>query len=169
MPSSATCPGGFPCRFMLVGLTLLAGLEREVEWMTRPAAERVSSVDGGCGEHCAQRLCGGCGRPLSRYNPESSCRTCVIGRSSQTFEGRQGGGTHPLRRARLRRGMTLETLAGLSGLSPGYLSMLENGRRELSRRVPVTALAAALRVRPVELVPWVLEQPGQTNGGRTDA
>jgi transcriptional regulator with XRE-family HTH domain len=52
--------------------------------------------------------------------------------------------------------MTLETLAGLSGFSAAFLSMIENDQRELCRKSTVTALAAALRVPPVELVPWVL-------------
>lgn len=64
---------------------------------------------------------------------------------------------HPLRKVRLRRGMSLATLAGLSGLSVPYLSMIENGHRELSRKAHVKALASALRVRPVELIPWVLK------------
>ena len=35
---------------------------------------------------------------------------------------------HPLRRARLRRGMTQVELAGLAGLASSYISMIERGR-----------------------------------------
>lgn len=57
-----------------------------------------------------------------------------------------------LRSARLRRGMTLRTLAGLSGLSVGFLSMVENGRRHLDRTSHINALAEALQVAPAELL-----------------
>ena len=53
---------------------------------------------------------------------------------------------HPLRRARLRRGMTQVELAGLAGLSCSYISMVERGQRKLTRRDHVNALAAVLRV-----------------------
>jgi transcriptional regulator with XRE-family HTH domain len=60
---------------------------------------------------------------------------------------------HPLRQARLRRGLTQVELAGLAGLSYSYISMIECGRRKLTRRDHVNALAAALRVLPDEIAP----------------
>ena len=60
---------------------------------------------------------------------------------------------HPLRRARLRRSLTQVELAGLAGLSCGYISMIESGQRTLRRRDHVNALAAALRVSPAEIAP----------------
>ena len=63
---------------------------------------------------------------------------------------------HPLRRARRRRGLTPVVLAGMSGLSVPFLSMVENGQRTLSRRDHVNALAAALRVSPAEIAPSVI-------------
>jgi transcriptional regulator with XRE-family HTH domain len=63
---------------------------------------------------------------------------------------------HPLRCARRCRGLTLVVLAGMSGLSVPFLSMVENGQRTLSRRDHVNALAAALRVSPAELAPSVI-------------
>ncbi len=51
------------------------------------------------------------------------------------------------RRARLirrRRGLSLEVVAGLAGLSKGYLSMLENGKRGCNRRGLIEELAGAL-------------------------
>ncbi|MEU9337920.1 helix-turn-helix transcriptional regulator [Streptomyces sp. NPDC048290] len=52
--------------------------------------------------------------------------------------------------------MSLRTLSGLSGLSTGYLSMVENGLRLLDRASHITAVADALRVAPSELVAPVL-------------
>jgi transcriptional regulator with XRE-family HTH domain len=63
------------------------------------------------------------------------------------------GADHPLRRVRRRRGLTQVELAGLAGLSYSYISMIECGRRKLTRRDHVNALAAALRVPPAEIVP----------------
>jgi transcriptional regulator with XRE-family HTH domain len=63
------------------------------------------------------------------------------------------GAEHPLRRVRLRRGLTQVELAGLAGLSYSYISMIECGRRKLTRRDHVNALAAALRVAPAEIAP----------------
>ena len=60
---------------------------------------------------------------------------------------------HPLRRIRLRRGLTQVELAGLADLSYSYISMIECGRRILTRRDHVNALAAVLRVPPAEIAP----------------
>ncbi|MFC6884243.1 MULTISPECIES: helix-turn-helix domain-containing protein [Actinomadura] len=57
-----------------------------------------------------------------------------------------------LRSLRRWRGMTLEELAGLSGLSKSFLSMAERGLRALDRRSHISALAAALEVSETELV-----------------
>ncbi|MCQ8829448.1 helix-turn-helix domain-containing protein [Streptomyces malaysiensis] len=56
-----------------------------------------------------------------------------------------------LRSARRQRGMSLRTLAGLAGVSVGYLSMVENGRRLLDRSSLITAFAEALQIAPSEL------------------
>ena len=53
--------------------------------------------------------------------------------------------------APVRRGLTQVELAGLAGLSSSYISMIERGRRKLTRRDHVNALAAALRVPPAEI------------------
>ena len=68
---------------------------------------------------------------------------------------------HPLRRVRRRRGLTQVELAGLAGLSFSYISMIECGRRRLTRRDHVTALAAALRVPPAEIAPSMSPGPGE--------
>ncbi|MGY3679125.1 helix-turn-helix domain-containing protein [Streptomyces sp. TE33382] len=56
-----------------------------------------------------------------------------------------------LRAARRRRGMSLRNLAGLAGVSVGYLSMVENGHRLLDRSSHITAFAEALQIAPSEL------------------
>lgn len=57
-----------------------------------------------------------------------------------------------LRTLRRWRGMTQTELAGLAGLSPSFVSMLETGQRMLDRRSDVAALASALRVSETDLV-----------------
>jgi transcriptional regulator with XRE-family HTH domain len=56
-----------------------------------------------------------------------------------------------LRTARLRRGLTQTTLAGLACISPAYVSMIETGQRSLTRVGDVVALADALKVSPLYL------------------
>jgi transcriptional regulator with XRE-family HTH domain len=58
--------------------------------------------------------------------------------------------------ARLRtlprwRGKTQTELAGLAGLSPSFLSMVETGQRPLDRRSHIAALASALKVSETDL------------------
>jgi transcriptional regulator with XRE-family HTH domain len=71
-----------------------------------------------------------------------------------------------LRSARRQRGMSLRTLAGLAGLSVGFLSMVENGQRHLDRTGHITALADALRISPTELTgrPFVPTDPSTASG-----
>ncbi|MFD7861421.1 helix-turn-helix domain-containing protein [Streptomyces sp. NPDC059783] len=56
-----------------------------------------------------------------------------------------------LRSARRQRGMSLRNLAGLAGVSVGYLSMVENGQRLLDRSSLITSFAEALQIAPSEL------------------
>lgn len=55
-----------------------------------------------------------------------------------------------VRRRRDARGMTLETLAEQSGLTPNYIGSVELGKRDPSLST-VCAIASALGVRPAEL------------------
>jgi transcriptional regulator with XRE-family HTH domain len=57
-----------------------------------------------------------------------------------------------LRTLRRWRGKTQAELAGLAGLSPSFLSMVEHGSRMLDRRSQIAALASALRVSETDLV-----------------
>src|SRR2546430_8235879 len=57
-----------------------------------------------------------------------------------------------VRAARRSRGMSLETLAGLTGRSKGWLSKIENGRARLERRQDIAAIAEALEVSADSLV-----------------
>ncbi len=56
-----------------------------------------------------------------------------------------------VRASRRYRGMSLKTLAGLAGVSVGWLSEVENGKRTVDRRSHFTALANALRVAVSDL------------------
>ena len=60
-------------------------------------------------------------------------------------EGGQRIGAN-VRAARRSRGMSLETLAGLTGRSKGWLSKIENGNARLERRQDIAAIAEALGV-----------------------
>lgn len=86
---------------------------------------------------------------------------CGMGDGEQT--GRR------LRSARLRRGMSLRTLAGLSGLSAGFLSMIENGQRHLDRASHINALADALQVAPAELLGQPYPPAGPASGAAHEA
>jgi transcriptional regulator with XRE-family HTH domain len=63
--------------------------------------------------------------------------------SSSGVEPRIGSN---VRAARRSRGMSLETLAGLTGHSKGWLSKVENGHARLERRQDIAAIAEALAV-----------------------
>lgn len=69
-----------------------------------------------------------------------------------------------LRSLRLWRRMTLAEVAGLAGLSAGYLSMVERGLRPLDRRSTICALAGALRVSETDLTggPHLTADPSQS-------
>lgn len=56
-----------------------------------------------------------------------------------------------VREIRNWRRMNLSATAGLAGMSPAYLSMIERGERPLTKRAVLERIAAALRVSPVEL------------------
>jgi len=57
-----------------------------------------------------------------------------------------------LRTLRRWRGMSLDEVAGLTGLSKSFLSMAERGLRSLDRRSHIAALALALQVSETDLV-----------------
>lgn len=59
-----------------------------------------------------------------------------------------GGRVRAIRR---RRGLGLDTAAGLAGISKGYLSLLENGRRRVDSRMLLDRLADALGCSVVDL------------------
>jgi transcriptional regulator with XRE-family HTH domain len=52
---------------------------------------------------------------------------------------------------RKRRGKSQRVLAGLAGISQGYLSLIETGARPVERRATLVALAGALQVSVAEL------------------
>ncbi len=56
-----------------------------------------------------------------------------------------------VRECRRYRGLTLQQLADRAGLSKGFLSLVENGKRRLDNIGHITAIADALEVSPTEL------------------
>jgi transcriptional regulator with XRE-family HTH domain len=55
------------------------------------------------------------------------------------------------RKIRRRRGLSLEVVAGLAGITAGYLLMLERGLRGFNRRGLIENLAEALGCSVVDL------------------
>jgi transcriptional regulator with XRE-family HTH domain len=66
-----------------------------------------------------------------------------------------------LREIRSWQQLSLTAVAGLAGITPAYLSMIERGLRPVTKRKTLESLAQALRVSPAELTgkPW--DQPRQ--------
>lgn len=64
-----------------------------------------------------------------------------------------------VKQIRATRGLSLRTVAGLAGISPGYLSRIERGERALDSRRLIVALADALRVAPTELTQLAAAMP----------
>lgn len=56
-----------------------------------------------------------------------------------------------LREVRSWRRLSLTAVAGLAGITPAYLSMIERGLRPVTKRAVLEALADALQVAPTEL------------------
>jgi transcriptional regulator with XRE-family HTH domain len=70
-----------------------------------------------------------------------------------------------LRTLRRWRGKSQVELAQLAGLSPSFVSMVENGQRPLDRRSHIAALATALKVSETDLVggPHLTPDPLQSD------
>jgi transcriptional regulator with XRE-family HTH domain len=70
-----------------------------------------------------------------------------------------------LRTLRRWRGMSQAGLAGLAGLSPSFLSMVETGQRPLDRRSHIAAIASALKVSEADLAggPHLTADPVQAD------
>lgn len=56
-----------------------------------------------------------------------------------------------IRTIRKRRGLSIETAAGFAGITKGYLSLIENGHRRVSRRGLLDDIASALGCSVVDL------------------
>jgi len=89
----------------------------------------------------------------------------TVGRVGQGMDGRSIGVR--VRSARLGRGLTLETVAGLAGHSKSWLSKVERGLLPLESRHDLAALAEALQVSPVDLVGAPYDLPSE--GGAATA
>jgi transcriptional regulator with XRE-family HTH domain len=73
------------------------------------------------------------------------------------------------RRIRLRRGLSLDVVGGLAGITGGYLSMLERGQRGFNRRGLIDDLAAALGCSVADLTgqPYLLPDRATTDAMAT--
>jgi transcriptional regulator with XRE-family HTH domain len=74
-----------------------------------------------------------------------------------------------LRQIRLARRKSLRVVAGLSGISAGHLSRIENGERALDRRSLIVALADALQVAPSEITKLSVPTPSNGDGDAVKA
>ncbi|MEU6832829.1 helix-turn-helix transcriptional regulator [Nocardia beijingensis] len=72
-----------------------------------------------------------------------------------------------LREIRVWRGQSLEVVAGLAGISFGYLGRLERGEQALSNRATLEALARALRVSPAEFYPAAGQSGSRAEGNES--
>ncbi len=70
-----------------------------------------------------------------------------------------------LRALRLRRGLSQTALAGLAGISPAFVSMIETGQRGLTRASDILALADVLRVSPLYLADGRDDSPAPARRG----
>lgn len=70
---------------------------------------------------------------------------------SDMDEGTEPNVGSKIRDTRAWRGVSLRVTAELAGISPAYLSMIENGERPLEKRSTLEAIARALRISPSEL------------------
>ncbi|MGH3321245.1 MAG: helix-turn-helix domain-containing protein [Streptosporangiaceae bacterium] len=71
-----------------------------------------------------------------------------------------------LRVCRRYRGMSLQVLADRTGLSKSFLSMAENGKRQLERRSDIAVIADVLELSPSELTgqPYALPRSRRSSG-----
>ncbi len=154
--------------------------QREWETSNPPHASRQSEAhpadsDEESGLPADTRTCSRCDRPLSRYNNTDYCGPCATTDDrlpAERIAPEPGAdiGTR-LRAARLRRGMTLETLGRLCGVSAAYISMVENGKRRLDRYSMVISLANALRIPASEIAAGLVEAQsdiGEIAAGMSD-
>jgi transcriptional regulator with XRE-family HTH domain len=133
--------------------------------------EEYAGVTGRAGESGGKRLCGGCGLPLSRYNPGELCQSCISHSEKDgplLRGGGPGGGSTPgltgggavaevhvgdrLAALRGEAGLTQEALAERSGFSVDVIRKLEQHRKSEARLSTLRALAGALGVDVAALV-----------------
>jgi transcriptional regulator with XRE-family HTH domain len=85
--------------------------------------------------------------------PVGAVHTDVVGRTTDEQASGPGEFGRLVLRYREARGMSQQRLAAVAGLSDGYISLIETGRRGARpSRDTVLALAQALRVPPAELL-----------------
>ncbi|MFF8786738.1 helix-turn-helix domain-containing protein [Streptomyces sp. NPDC015125] len=70
-----------------------------------------------------------------------------------------------LRTLRHQRAVSLKSLAQQTGISQGYLSMIENGKRLLDSTMFINAIADVLRISPAELTGQPVAPMDPSTGG----
>jgi transcriptional regulator with XRE-family HTH domain len=110
--------------------------------------EERADVTEQASESGGKRLCGGCGLPLSRYNPGELCQSCINqGKNEQIAEPGEvlidGSRLAELRR---ESGMTQELLAERAGISTSLVSKLEQGTKKSARLRTLSSIARILEV-----------------------
>jgi transcriptional regulator with XRE-family HTH domain len=133
---------------------------------TTSTVQPPGALSGSIGHRVSMR-CHRVGEPDRCRSPVRASAALVVGAPRGglrympgTSRARGGGGVivdeitigARLRTLRRWRAKTQVELADLAGLSPSFLSMVENGQRSLDRRSHIAALAAALRVSESDLV-----------------
>jgi transcriptional regulator with XRE-family HTH domain len=99
-------------------------------------------------EQHAPRGCGGCGAPLSRYNPGPLCHACTSAGRDITAVRPENVSVNAPKVRELRRvhGMTQQLLADRAGVSLSYIEKLERGSTRQPSIGTLSAIAATLNV-----------------------
>lgn len=115
------------------------------------------------------RSCADCGCRLSQYNREDRCARCTRASASRVpgtvwadpaiqLAIRQWDFGAVSRLVRQQTGLRQDDMAGLTGLSQGFLSMLESGSRNLTNIGKITRFLEGLSA-PVSLIPETPQTP----------
>lgn len=119
------------------------------------------------------RSCTDCGCRLSQYNRDERCARCMRGLTSRVPSNvwadpaielaiRQWDFGEVSRLVRQQAGLRQDDMADLTGLSQGFLSMLESGARKLTNIGKITRFLEGVSA-PVNLLPETPQEPtGQT-------
>src|ERR1700733_4225280 len=114
------------------------------------------------------RSCQGCGRPLSRYNPQNRCQSCADSIKRERPQSELAIGNR-LAGLRYERGMTQRILADRAGLSLSLIQKFEQNARKWARADTISALAQALNTTVNDLIGQDDSARGMQPGGLTES